>query len=156
MVESVYVILTRTSFDFNETAIAFRPQKYIIFFCTNVCTVYKLQNFNRKGCKTIMFHKWRGYFFITTLYKYTKWQKDSEWRLFVSECAKLWLNFEHELLISFKLYPCFVIMPLWGRQRGSLRLSNGPNEDAIWALSYCQMGLMRRWINIRLEVSVYA
>lgn len=29
------------------------PTKIHYFFCTNVCTIDKLQFFNRKGCKTI-------------------------------------------------------------------------------------------------------
>ena len=47
------------------------------------------------------------------------------------------------------MHPCFVIKPLWGRQRGLMRLSKSLFDNAIKALSFCQMGLMGNWINIR-------
>ena len=37
-----------------------------------------------------------------------------------------------------------------------MRLSKSLFDNAKWALSFCQMGLMRNWINIQSKVHIYA
>ena len=69
---------------------------------------------------------------------------------------KIIVKFRARIVNRFKTHPYFVIKPLWGRQRGLMRLSKSLFDNAKWALSFCQMSLMESWINIRSKVHIYA
>ena len=90
--------------------------------------------------------------FSPVMHKYTKW-KQRRW--YLCRVYEILVNIWACVFNKSWKHPWFVIKPLWGRQRASLRLSKSLFEDVIKALSFCHLGLMGKWINIRAKVHIY-
>ena len=91
--------------------------------------------------------------FSPVMHKYTKW-KQRRW--YLCRVYEILVNIWACVFNKSWKHPWFVIKPLWGRQRGLMSSSKSLFDNAIKALSFCQMGLMEKWINIRAEVHIYA